>query len=208
MTEQSNLGDQTSRTGWIKVGYDRTIWIPCPPGFRADMTREQWAGGFAQAWWEASGAKFGQRELQNFEHALVYAHENIYGHLPCHLALLHVPDVYSGVLPVCFGIWQASGDRDSQLRMLVHADDPAAMEPPVVEEARTPALGTGLRCIYYQRERHGPGVLASLNYAWRSEEYDTDVRVFTAAADLGRLQGALGDIEALTQVITMIPRAQ
>lgn len=208
MTEQGDLAGPTSKKGWVKADYDRSIWIPCPPAFRADMTREEWASGFARLWWDASGLKYGKRQVEGLRDALVYLHESIYGHQPCHLVLIHLPDVRLAPLPVCFGIWESVGDRDSQLRMLVHADDPAAVEPPMVEDIQVRSLGVGLRCLYYQKEREGSGVLASLNYAWRSEEFETDLRLFTSCPDLGRLQRAMPDIETLTQAITLVPRAQ
>ena len=36
-----------------------------------------------------------------------------------------------------------------------------------------------------------------VNYAWRVEDMETDVRVFTACGDLGRLQAAMPDIDEL-----------
>lgn len=33
-----------------------------------------------------------------------------------------------------------------------------------------------------------PEIYAGLSYAWRSEQYETDLRLFTATPDLGRLQ--------------------
>ena len=208
MTEQGSLADLTSKKGWVKVGYDRNIWIPCPPGFPPDMSQQEWASGFARLWWDASSLRHGQREVDGLERALVYLHDNIYGHQPCHLVLIHLPDVQLAPLPLCFGIWQAIGERDSQLRILVHADDPAAVQAPMVEEIRTESLGTGLRCMYHQREQEGTGILAALDYAWRSEEYETDLRLFTSCPDLGRLQRAIPDIEELIRVITVVPRTQ
>jgi hypothetical protein len=205
VTEPTSLADMTSKKGWPKVDYDKTIWIPCPPRFGSQMTREEWARGFASLWWEASGIKHGKRQVRGLERTLLEEQENIYRLLPCHLALLHFPDVRIAPLPVCLAVWESVGDRETQLRELVHADDPAAVEPPMVEQVSTEKLGTGLKSLYYQREREGSGLLAALNFAWRSEELETDLRVFTACPDLGRLQRAMDDIEELTRVITIMP---
>jgi hypothetical protein len=195
----------TSKKGWPKVDYDKTIWIPCPPAFGPGMTREDWAHGFASLWWEASGVKYGKRQVKAMEQGLIEVQQSIYRLMPCHLALLHMPDVRLASLPVCLAVWEAVGDRDSQLRELVHADEPAAVEPPLVEEVTTEKLGTGLKCLYYQRDREGPGLTAVLNYAWRSEEYETDLRVFTGTPDLGRLERAKPDIDELVCGITIMP---
>lgn len=208
MTDRANLGDLTSKKGWIKVAYDQTAWIPCPPRFRADMSQEEWAGGYAKLWWDASGIKHGKSQVKALEQALVALHENIYGHQPCHLVLIHLTDVRLAPLPVCFGIWQTEGDPDTQLRALVHVDEPAAIEPPMVEEIRTESLGHGLKCLYYQQEQPGPGVLAVLNYGWRSEELETALHVYTACPDLGRLQQAMPDIDEMTRAITFVPSVQ
>jgi hypothetical protein len=44
-----------------------------------------------------------------------------------------------------------------------------------------------------------------VNYAWRVEDMETDVRVFTACGDLGRLQAAMPDIDQLTNTISVEP---
>ena len=116
------------RQGWVKVGFHRGIWIPCPPAFPAGMDTESWAAGYARTWWESSGKKHGKREVRLLAQNLAAIHANTYGVLPCHLALIHLPDPGQPPLLVCFGIWPALGERDSQLRMLAHADEAAAMQ--------------------------------------------------------------------------------
>jgi hypothetical protein len=109
-------------------------------------------------------------------------------------------------LLVGFGVWQAGGDRVTQLRLLAHADEPDAMEPPMVEECFTDKLGSGLRSLCYLRQPGESVVSGCLNYAWRSEQLETAVRMFTSCPDLSRLQRTMPDIEALTQVISFVPR--
>jgi hypothetical protein len=104
---------------------------------------------------------------------------------------------------VSFGIWEAVGDRATQLRVLAHADDPDAMEPPRVDAFSTERLGPGLKVQAYTR-RDGT-VTGHLGYAWRSEEHATALRMFTGCPDLGRLQRAVADIEQLALDITIIP---
>jgi hypothetical protein len=205
MTGRTYVGDLISAKGWIKLDYDKTIWIPPPSGFRPDMTRDEWAYGFGQLWWEASGRKHGKREVKNFAKGLIEAQEIIYSEQPCHLALLHMPDVGYSPLAVCIGIWQALGEPAEQLRELVHAEEPVAIEKPVVEEFWTENLGHGLKSIYQQRLTKGKGVLAVLNYAWRSEQYETALHIYTAGSDWGRLQRAIPDIDEMTRTITIVP---
>jgi hypothetical protein len=89
--------------------------------------------------------------------------------------------------------------------MLANADDPEAVEPPIVEEFRTDALGAGLRTMRYLRMDDG-AVAGALNYAFRDEPLETDLRIFTACEDLARLQMAFSDIEELVRSARISPR--
>jgi hypothetical protein len=195
----------TSKRGWPKVGYDKTIWIPCPPDFDERMSREEWALGFASLWWDASGFKYGKRQVKGLEKGLLELQRGIYATQPCHTALINLPNVDVLPIPVCLAVWQAIGDRETQLRELVHADEPEAVESPLVEPVTTEKLGTGLRSQYLQRDRNGPDLTGVVNYAWRVEELETDLRVFTACPDLGRLQAAMPGIDELTRTISIEP---
>ncbi len=121
-------------------------------------------------------------------------------------ALIHLPNVDVMPLPVMLAVWQAVNDRDSQLRMLVRADEPEAVETPLVEPVTTEKPGTGLKSQYLQRYEKGSDLTAVVNYAWRVEELETDLRVFTACGDLGRPQAAMPAIDELIQAISIEPR--
>jgi hypothetical protein len=205
VSEEPSLAEMTSEHGWIKAAYNKARWVPCPRDFPAGLPEEEWARRVAKLWWETAHTKFGDRQVRSLEQSLIYVHDNIFSQ-PCHLVLIHLPDARVAPLPVCFGIWRSFGDREEQLRMLVHADDEIAVQPPILEEVWTEALGSGLKCLYYQKQREGKEVIGVLNYAWRSDEYMTDLRIFTATSNLGRLEQAMPDIDELTKVIQFIPR--
>jgi hypothetical protein len=206
MSEQQDEEGLISEKGWIKVDFDKEIWIPCPPGFPEGMDRESWAAGYARIWWESSGLKHGERQIRALAEALSEIHLATYGHLPCHLALIHLRSPRDVPLLVCFGIWPAIGDRDTQIRAMSGADETRAMEPPIVEAFPTANLGDGLKALNYFRDKGT--VMGALAYAWRSEEYETAVRLFTSCPDLGRLQGTFGDLDDLARVIQVVPRTQ
>ena len=69
------------------------------------------------------------------------------------------------------------------------------MEPPVVTEFWTEHLGSGLKTIRHLRIPDDQALAVAVNYAWRSEELETDLRLFASCDDLGRLQRAIPDIE-------------
>lgn len=206
MSEQMDAEGFVSQKGWIKVDFDKEIWIPCPPVFPEGLDLESWAAGYARVWWESSGVKHGKQQIKALTQSLAYIHRSTYGTLPCHLALIHLRDPRTVPLLVCFGIWPAVGDRETQIQGLAGVAEPNAMEPPIVAEFPTDKLGRGLKVMSYFRDKGT--VMGALSYAWRSEEHQTAVRLFTSCPDLGRLQGAIGDLDELARVITVVPRTQ
>ena len=192
-----------SRHGWISVAYAPWIWIPCPPAFPEGFDRDSWAWLYAQEWWANCGREYGEPLVRLLAVNLAEMHDYAYAHLPMHQGFIHLPDITLSPLLVSFGAWEASGDRTAQLRVLVHADEPEAVEPPAVEEFVTPRLGPGLKSLSYTRNNQT--LSAHLDYAWRSEEHATAIRMFTASPDLGRLQRALADIEQLARGATIVP---
>ena len=195
-----------SKRGWPNIAYDKGIWIPCPAPDDGDQTRnERWARDYATVWWEVSGLRHGKKQVRNMEKGLLELQQGIYETQPCHSAVLHMPNVNVVALPVMVATWEAVGDRDSQLRVLVHADEPDAVEAPLVEPFTAAKLGTGLKSQYLLRSREGSELTGVVNYAWRVEDMETDVRVFTACPDLGRLQSAMPDIDQLTSTISVEP---
>jgi hypothetical protein len=193
-----------SKRGWMSIQYAQNVWIPCPPVFPDGYDRNSWASLYAEQWWEMSGREHGDREVKLLAQTLADIHDYAYAHLEMHRGFIHLPDLSLVPLLVSFGIWEAVGDRTTQLRILTHADDPEAIQPPSVEEFATDRLGPGLRVLAYTKNKEV--ITGHLNYAWRSEEYATALRMFTGSPDLGRLQRAIPDIEQLARGAAVIPR--
>jgi hypothetical protein len=205
MTEPESLNDLTSKHGWARADYDQRTWIPCLAGLPEGYDRERWAREFSAAWWSLSGLPHSEHDLTKLATLLAHIHESTWGHVPCHLGFIHLPDPRMVPLPVYLGIWQSRNERDVQLRNLTNAGDPDAIEPPIVEEFTTDNLGRGLRVLRYWRGDDENEVDVGLSYAWRSEQYETDLRLFTATSDLGRLQQAIPDIDELARQIVVFP---
>lgn len=209
MTEPVDLADAASLKGWIKVDFNQAVWIPCPP-FPPGADREAWARFFAETWWEASGLKHGKRQVTALTTALEEMNAAIYGAggMRCHQALIHLPDPRLVALPVYFSVWPAIGDPGAQLRDLTHADATDVVEPPVVSEFTTDHLGPGLKVLCYTEGNEPSSVTALLSYSWRSEKLETAVRMFAGSPDLGRLQGAMDDIDELARAVSIVARAR
>jgi hypothetical protein len=197
----------TSKKGWVRIGHDRALWIPCLPKFPDRYDRGSWAAECARLWWDASGLEHGKPEITQLTARLSAIHERTYGHIPCHQAFIHLPDPRLMPLTAYLGIWEPAGETDAQLRLLTHAGDTDAVEPPIIEEFRTPKLGSGLRTLLYKQLEDG-SLAAVLSYAWRSEQHATDLQLWSPCNDLGRLQRAIADIDGFARAITIIPRSE
>ena len=208
MTEPVRAEDLVNQKGWFTVDFNRAVWIPCPPAFPPGDGRQAWASLFAETWWQASGLKHGKRQVTALKRTLEGMHAYLYGEsgIACHQALLHLPDPRLVPLPVYFAVFPADGDADTQLRALTRADAPDAVQPPIVEECTTQKLDTGLKVLCYTPGSEPSSLTALLSYAWRSERYETAVRMFTGSPDLGRLQAAMDDIDELAQAVDIVPR--
>jgi hypothetical protein len=200
------MSELTSKKGWASIDYDERIWIPCPAVFQPGIDRETYAAGVARIWWEQSGIGHKPSDVGRLAEMLSVIHQSIWGKIPCHYALIHLPDPRLMPLVLYVGIWEAAGDENEQLRVLCHADDPEAVERPVAEEFTTDRLGTGLRVIRYRHLPDG-ALYAGLAYAWRSATYETDLLLNTSSEDLGRLQRAIPDIEDLARATNIISQA-
>jgi hypothetical protein len=121
---------QLSRHGWISVSYDQNIWIPCPPVFPEGLDRRSWAMLYAEEWWSRTSRPHGKREINALARTLADLHAYAYRHLAMHRGFLHLPSLQLVPQLVSFGIWEAVGDREEQLRLLTRADDPAFMQSP------------------------------------------------------------------------------
>jgi hypothetical protein len=127
----------------------------------------------------------------------------------CHAALIHLPGHAAVLQPlaVAVGVWELQGERDARLRRLVCADDTQVIEPPVVEEFWTEALGGGLRSVRYARDDEG-SLYGAINYAFRDPEYQTDLRFSASCPDVSRLQTAIPDIEELVRTTSLRLKGQ
>lgn len=205
MTDHADWQDPSSDT-FARVEYDISVWVPCPPVFPPGYDRDRWAQECAAAFWQRPGLTYSDMDVALLAARLAKIHEDTYGHIPCHLAFIHLPDPRLAPLPVYVASWKSEGDRDEQLRAMTHAGDPEAIRAPIIDEIATGSLGTGLRVLLHLPAEDDPNAMyGALSYAWRVDKQQTDLRIFTVCPDLGRLQRAIPDIDQLAQVTTIVP---
>jgi hypothetical protein len=208
MTEPADSDDvglvEQSRRGWPTFGTERSVWIPCPAKFGEGDDQDSWAQRYATQWWEASGAEHGLPQVVWLAKILADLRELTYRPGRCHLAVIHLPpgrpesSEIVEPLPVDIGVWQLRGEREARLRLLTNAADPDAIEPPIVEEFESDKLGTGLKTLRYARLDDG-SLYGAVNYAFRSEEHETDLRFSCSCPDLGLLQAVTPDVDELAR---------
>jgi hypothetical protein len=192
-----------SELGWARVDVDGRRWIPLPLAFPDGWDRDSWAMTAATAWAQQQGLSAGNPEVERLAAMIGGIHKSANIRVRCHQIWIYLPDRFTAPLPVFMAIWRQSGqDRDRRLRLLTGADDKSGVRKPQVTEVATEHLGAGLRVL--RQHVRGKGQLqAFLCYAFRVEEHETDLQVFTITSDLRALTAAGDDIERLVQGITV-----
>lgn len=199
---QPGPGDPVPYQGWFQVEYDRACWIPCPPLFPGEADRVSWAEEYAQKWWTASGQPFRRKHVAALVSNLLAVQGGIEAGLSCHLAMIHLPGPQATPLPAGIGVWPAEGDRDTQLRTMTYADDPAP-PPARVDDFPTPKLGSGIRV---RSETQGAAErIGAIAYAWRSEELRTALRLIAVTSDLAHLAAVAPDLDELARGLEIVP---
>jgi hypothetical protein len=192
----------TSELGWARLDVDTRRWIPCPLVFPEGYDRDSWATTASAAWSEQWELPAESAEVERLATMLRVIHERANARVKCHQIWIYLPDRFTAPLPVFIAIWRQSGERGRRLRLLTGADDKSSARKPQVAEVTTEHLGAGLR-VLRQRTRDKGQLQAFLGYAFRVEEHETDLQVFTTTSDLRALTVAGDDIERLVQGITV-----
>jgi hypothetical protein len=192
----------TSELGWAKVSVDMHRWISLALGFPDGYDADSWATTAAVAWSEQWGLPADDPEVERLAAMIRELHKIASGRVKCHQIWIYLPDRFTAPLPLFMAIWRQSGDRDRRLRLLTGADDKSGVRRPEVAKVTTEHMGAGLRVLRQHAGDNGR-LQAFLCYAFRVEEHETDLQVFTITSDLHALTAAGDDIERLVQGITV-----
>jgi hypothetical protein len=205
--EQPDPGDDPanwtgpSEMGWVSADPDTRLWIPCPVAFPDGYDLDSWATAMSAGWWEQSGLSYTGEMVGQLATMLRMVH-GAYQRVRCHQIWIYLRDPGIPPHPVFVGIWQQAGDRDQRLRLLTGADDKSNVRKPQVAKVTTERLGTGLR-VLRQQARDDGRIRVLLGYAFRVEEHETDLQVFTSSSDPRSLTLASDDIERLVHGMTV-----
>ncbi|MFE9763211.1 hypothetical protein ACFYPC_01545 [Streptomyces sp. NPDC005808] len=189
----------------LDIEYDPSRWLELPPRWDTEEWRDidVWTRSCAELFWRSYGQDPGESGIAFLAGVLRRLAEAFAPEPFDTRVLLRMWEPTSMPLQVFSMVKPAQGDREETLRFLVGAEDPDAVEPPVVESFHTERLGAGLRTFRYLRQDDTPEVIASLRYAWRDEEVGADVVLWTATEDTARVIRAAQDIEELAHKVSV-----
>lgn len=198
---------------YLEWDYDTRIWIEIPTFDKFDPWQDPgvWAREVAQDSWGASGLRPRRGEVDNLIQSLIYLaqrrREDDTRHAAHFIYLPHPQHV-----PHRIKAWIAHHPECS-LRDWVVADDPEAIEPPILEDFDSPHLGHGLRAYRLrtytldEAERALPGELyAVLRYAFPVDGERTAVVVTAAVTDPAHLLKAMPHIDDLVRNLFLVDR--
>ncbi|MFJ4829329.1 hypothetical protein ACIP79_05295 [Streptomyces sp. NPDC088747] len=189
----------------LDIEYDPSRWLELPPRWDTEEWQDidAWTRSCAGLFWRSYGQDPGESGIP-FLAGVLRRFAEAFAPEPFDTrVLLRMWEPTSMPLQVFSMVKPAQGDREETLRFLVGAEDPDAVEPPVVESFHTERLGRGLRTFRYLRQDDTPDVIAALRYAWRDEETGADVALWTAAEDTARVIRAAQDIEELAHKVSV-----
>ena len=196
---------------WAAVVDASPQWVPLVADFTGSRwrDREHYAAQVAETQFALAtdrGVVPKRADIDRLRDVIVTAFDTLESDR-AHQNFLYVPaDPRLLPLPVFLAVWEVSGDREAALGHYSGADVPGAVEPPIVEEFSTGPLGGGRRVLRYDLAPDGSQALsATLTYAWRSEDYPSDIQLITSTPHLGQLFSALEDIDAFARCIVPTP---
>ncbi|MFJ3231524.1 hypothetical protein [Streptomyces sp. NPDC086787] len=199
--------------GWVElehefsldVQYNPVCWLELPPRWETAEWQDigGWARDCAELFWRSHGQEPGESGVPFLADTLQRLADAFAPEAFDTRVVLRMWEPLTMPLPVVAAVKPAQGGREETLRALIRADDPEAVEPPVVETFRAELLGEGLRAFRYVQQDDASEVLAGLRYAWRDAEAGADVVLWTATDDTSQIIRAAKDIEELTHKVSV-----
>ncbi len=188
----------------VDVAPDADVWIGLPAEWTEQTWTDHrdWAREVADLVWTGVRPRRGQRGADHLALGLAMLAESPLAQDPSRRSFLWLPEPMIDVLPVFLEVYAAEGERDEALRELTRADQPGAVEPPVVEPFATEPLGDGLRVLRYAADPDDGTVVLTLSYAWRAS--GLDVRLWLSTVDTGLALRAMEDVDDLARTAHLV----
>ncbi|HUR75075.1 MAG TPA: hypothetical protein VMZ00_12425 [Sporichthya sp.] len=192
---------------YANVAYDPSKWLPIPTywGPETWVSAEDWAAEAARDWWvglDASEQGIKRLEAILTDYAINYGGTDPESPFEV-VGYLHLP--HPAMFPLYLRVWvdQSPGLTAGDA---VLAQDPTAVEPPLVEPFSTDHLGSGLRALLYytftpDAGTGSDGLTAMLRYGFSIPELDAVLTVVAVEPDLGRMMQAMDDIDEFVRQV-------
>lgn len=188
---------------------DERCWMRLPtewpmPDFEDDFPDPvPWSRAAARVRWKDSGLAPGPGEVDQLARVLVRCAETLPDFRPGFEIFLHLPSPRDTPLALYVGDYESADNNEHHFRYALGPDEPAAVEPPLIEDCTVPTLGTGRRAIRYSKDDDG-SIIASLRYAWDVQAHGLFVSVITVA-DPTRVMSAVEDVDRLIKGLRYLP---
>ena len=187
----------------VDVQLDTTVWIGVPGEWSEETwpDHRDWAREVAETVWAGADPVQGQGP-DHLALGLAMLAESPLLSLEWRRTFLWLPGPTSDLLPVHLEAYAAEGERAESLAELTRADEPGAVEKPVLEPFPSEHLGDGIRVLRYAADPRDGAVVLTLSYAWRAG--DLDVLLWLSTFDTGLALRAMDDVDALARTVHLV----
>ena len=211
MTTKDEFDHRHSTRNWAKVTYDKNRWIPMPGVFEGTP----WPGVAEWAFDEAGQAFLRggrdlnkhvvKKEVRPFAELLLSLYKTLVGKTAAHKYYLHCPDYQHLPVGTFIGLWKCLGTRTEALHYygLWGTTDNGCSDARSWDFS-TESLGAGVKTTYVDQSGDAPMYYG--NYAFRNEEYNTDVHMFYNTADWQRFQDVQPEMDEFIRGLHCSPR--
>jgi hypothetical protein len=185
----------------VDVHLSTDVWIGVPGEWSEETwpDHRDWARDVADAVWAGASPAPGGQGPDHLALGLAMLAESPLLDLAWRRTFLWLPGPTSDFLPVHLEAYAAEGERAESLAELTRADEPGAVEKPIVEPFRTEHLGDGIRVLRYAADPRDRAVMLTLSYAWRAG--DLDVLLWLSTFDTGLALRAMDDVDELARAV-------
>jgi hypothetical protein len=210
VTTKDEFDHRHSTDNWAIVTYDKTRWIPMPGAFEGTP----WPGVAEWAFDEAGQAFLRggrdldkhvvKKEVRPFAEVLLTAYQTVVGKTAAHKYYLYCPDYRYTPVATYIGLWKCLGTRAEALNyygLWGTTDNGVSDVRPW--DFSTDSLGAGVKTTYVQQMDGAP--MYWVNYAFRNEEYNTDVHMFMNTRDEQQFHQLQPELDAFIRGLRCSP---
>lgn len=188
----------------VDVHLPTDVWIGVPGEWTEETWSDHrdWAREVADTVWAGASPGPGQQGPDHLALSLTMLAESPLLELAWRRTFLWLPGPTSELLPVHLEAYASLGERAESLAELTRADEPGAVEKPIVEPFPSEHLGEGIRVLRYAADPQDGAVVLTLSYAWRAG--DLDVLLWLSTFDTSLALRAMEDVDGLARSVHLV----